>query len=665
MTKPLSAAQVEERRAAARKRWALAAAAGAGTAAGAGVNTSLRNAVTTQWQQLRRAHQVGVGREDLRHAHKLALIGKRQAMYGRAIRSGWPVPAAAAVQFQHIREAVKDLKAQPMFRDEVGEAPADQEAWEGITDRISASRQKLRELATYRPSSREKVAAQGKKVISAHTRTVKPKLEIKPEYLAQRAQDLRNHQALLDEIAAHPDYQGERLPDPPKVPRRYLRRVGGGEFQVKQSVVPAVKAHTRVKPGNIRPKDLADIKNDLSFRLKNHTYVRQTAEAAKHAANLAAERQAFRGRARMALKYLPRGRARLALSAGLGLATALGTYVVAKHAADRLSKADDDDQPGHLQAAADDAEPTLAKNLAENFRDLKDNTTADLRSPGGSPLLESVKAGYDAATKPLVGVMERALGAPVDAVVPGEDGDDRIVTFALKTRGPNAQRYIEDYRQNRIVQLTENQADSIKSILVESAKAGSSPQEIARRVRQNIGLTAYQTFMVDNYRDELERLDPAALQRQLRDKRFDGIIEKATADGGTLTTKQIDAAVDAYHRKFLAYRAMTIARTEGVGAANNAHVAGVRAFLEAHPDYDVEKTWMARMDKHTRHDHKELNGETVMGIDTPFTTRSGEKIRWPHDPNASAKEVINCRCFPRMRLVHRQSTSFAQGTIAT
>jgi hypothetical protein len=159
--------------------------------------------------------------------------------------------------------------------------------------------------------------------------------------------------------------------------------------------------------------------------------------------------------------------------------------------------------------------------------------------------------------------------------------------------------------------------------------------------------------MVLNYRRELETNQPGALARELRDKRSDTLVRRTFDEGGLLTHRQIDRLVDAYHRRFLAYRAMTIARTEGVGAANNAHIAVIRDFLAKNPGYTVIKGWNANLDTHTRPDHYALHGQSVVGLDTPFVCKSGAQIRWPHDPEAEAKEVINCRCFPTIRIVSR------------
>jgi len=159
---------------------------------------------------------------------------------------------------------------------------------------------------------------------------------------------------------------------------------------------------------------------------------------------------------------------------------------------------------------------------------------------------------------------------------------------------------------------------------------------------------------VMNYKGERETLNPAAIARKLRDGRFDKTLRRAIDENRPLSADQVQAMTDAYHRKFLAHRAMTIARTEGVGAANNGHIAAVDDLLEKNPGYSVIKTWIATEDERTRADHIGLHGKSVVGLHTPFICDSGDMIRWPHDQGAVARQVVNCRCTLACRLVSRR-----------
>ena len=92
-----------------------------------------------------------------------------------------------------------------------------------------------------------------------------------------------------------------------------------------------------------------------------------------------------------------------------------------------------------------------------------------------------------------------------------------------------------------------------------------------------------------------------------------------------------------------AYNARRIAQTERTriqsqarwDVMRNAAAQGIR----------MEKMWIARM-KNTRDSHADLNRRTA-AVDEPFTTIWGNKLMYPGDPSAPAREVINCHCVIR------------------
>ena len=54
------------------------------------------------------------------------------------------------------------------------------------------------------------------------------------------------------------------------------------------------------------------------------------------------------------------------------------------------------------------------------------------------------------------------------------------------------------------------------------------------------------------------------------------------------------------------------------------------------------KEWSARM-RNTRDSHAALNG-VVISENKKFRTIWGNELRYPGDPSAPAKEIINCHC---------------------
>lgn len=84
-------------------------------------------------------------------------------------------------------------------------------------------------------------------------------------------------------------------------------------------------------------------------------------------------------------------------------------------------------------------------------------------------------------------------------------------------------------------------------------------------------------------------------------------------------------------------RAVTIARTEVVGANNEAnYLSAVQSELQ------LIKVWMSTEDDRTRDSHVDADGQEA-ALDEPFTVGDSELL-YPHDPDGDAGEVINCRC---------------------
>lgn len=106
-----------------------------------------------------------------------------------------------------------------------------------------------------------------------------------------------------------------------------------------------------------------------------------------------------------------------------------------------------------------------------------------------------------------------------------------------------------------------------------------------------------------------------------------------------LTNEQLKDEIAAVGR-FTEYRADTIARTETIGAYVQGDLAGARALGDNGP---VDKVWVAAIDNRTRDDHAEAHDQCVP-FGSMFTV-GGELMDAPHDPSASAGNVVNCRCY--------------------
>ena len=356
----------------------------------------------------------------------------------------------------------------------------------------------------------------------------------------------------------------------------------------------------------------------------------------------------------------------LGAAAGAGLA-----YLAARAIRDRQAKSaarSRQNLPGPLTKAAPpdtakqifDAgvgvEDDLASRLASTLQGLGDLPTNDLIA-GGPDLRGRIAERIGRASKPLDTAVQGGAGAQTPVSTVTAAGTPKLITYSLDVRNPAVTEFMQANRLKLAGNMADEQMQTIKAVLLDAARMGQPPATTARILRQTVGLTPNQAAQVISYRRQLETLDPRAQQRALHDKRFDRTIDRAIATNAPLTEDQVNRMTDNYQARYIALRATTIARTEGVGAANNGHVEAVRSFLEGNPEFTVIKTWVSTEDGRTRPDHIGLDGKSVVGLDTPFQTASGDQILWPHDPDAAARQVVNCRCTMATQIVSRASAA--------
>jgi hypothetical protein len=94
------------------------------------------------------------------------------------------------------------------------------------------------------------------------------------------------------------------------------------------------------------------------------------------------------------------------------------------------------------------------------------------------------------------------------------------------------------------------------------------------------------------------------------------------------------------------WKARRIARTEVVTASN----FGVETGAEEIPG-NKRKVWISSFTQTSRGadsgdqvDHMSMDGQRVQPNESFEEPLTGEKLRWPGDPQASARNTINCRC---------------------
>ncbi len=216
------------------------------------------------------------------------------------------------------------------------------------------------------------------------------------------------------------------------------------------------------------------------------------------------------------------------------------------------------------------------------------------------------------------------------------------------------QRAVDQMQSNKlrlIREFTQEQRDVLRNRMTEGIRDGVNPRQQAVTFRNSVGLTERQAAAVSNYRRMLEELDTEALNRKLRDARFDRTLLNAVRDGKALDQATIDRMVERYGERYVKYRSEVIGRTE---ALRSVHMGTQEAFQQAVQNGTLDPTdlvqeWHSAKDSRVRDSHRTMNGQKrPFGL--PFTSGDGNALMFPGDPSAPAAETVQCRCSVSTRI---------------
>jgi hypothetical protein len=199
--------------------------------------------------------------------------------------------------------------------------------------------------------------------------------------------------------------------------------------------------------------------------------------------------------------------------------------------------------------------------------------------------------------------------------------------------------------------------DGVRTFLMDGVRQGRNPRQTARellgatagdaRIGGRLGLTASQQQIVDNYRRALETGSSNALQRKLRQRAADGVVQRARDAGVPLDPDRINSLVAYYERRMLTLRAETIARTESLRALREGrHLGWLAAIEQGFVDPNgLVKRWVTAHDERVRPAHQQMNGVEVP-FDQPFEPEDTGPIDEP-------PVAVNCRCLAWVTLRRR------------
>lgn len=304
-----------------------------------------------------------------------------------------------------------------------------------------------------------------------------------------------------------------------------------------------------------------------------------------------------------------------------------------------------------VEQALSSAEDDFFKAILAYFASLKSAATLKLiRQYLDAGDIDAIVAHFETLAKPLGEVVEdtmtRAGRQEAKALQPKAQRAMDAKTSGIKpqiilTFDPGNARAAEIIRNRKdtlIREITDSIRETVYNTVAEELSRGANSRVIAQQIGDAVGLTRFQNNAVANYRRLLEAGSKEALERNLRDRRYDRTI----AAGKPLSQAQIDNMVEAYRRKYIRYRGETIAKTEAGRALSEAQDEALRQTLED-TGLTATRTWRATRDSRTRDTHVTLSGQTKP-VGQPFESVSGARLMYPRDPNAPASETVNCRC---------------------
>jgi hypothetical protein len=216
------------------------------------------------------------------------------------------------------------------------------------------------------------------------------------------------------------------------------------------------------------------------------------------------------------------------------------------------------------------------------------------------------------------------------------------------TFDPSHPRAAQLARANRLLlvrEFTDEQRAATRQALARAFEQGTGTAGTARAFRNSIGLTRGQEAWVARYEQELRNFDRNALNRALRDRRYDKGTLRAIELKQPLTEAQIQARVDRYRLRALMMRSETIARTESIRATSSAREEALVQMLEqtGMDPRRIARVWHATHDGRTRGWHADMEGQQ-RSMGEAFEDGRGNAVRYPGDPLAPPETSINCRC---------------------
>lgn len=328
-----------------------------------------------------------------------------------------------------------------------------------------------------------------------------------------------------------------------------------------------------------------------------------------------------------------------------------------------------------LLALASEWEGVLRQAWVDSIQEITSavvlrNLVAEIERGNVQAALEMLDIGPDRFAR-----FERAIlsawdagGAATVAGMPSlrDPGGNRVL-FSWSVRNLPAEQALRNHAATLVDDLTTEARDVVRQTLADGLSRGRNPRQTALglvgRVNRRsgareggvIGLSRPQAATLDKIYLGLRAGDAEAMRDYLgyalRDKRFDGHVRRALAEGGSVPADAVDRITTSYSNRALKYRADNLALTETNIALTKARLDAFQQQIDAGKleAQDVVKTWGRSISREKRVDHLAMVGVS-MPFNEKFTLPSGVQCDGPHDPSLPASELIGCKCIVEYRI---------------
>jgi hypothetical protein len=196
-----------------------------------------------------------------------------------------------------------------------------------------------------------------------------------------------------------------------------------------------------------------------------------------------------------------------------------------------------------------------------------------------------------------------------------------------------------------VAPIIEGTEEGLRDVLRSGLRRGLHHTAIAREAQFAIGLSSYDISLIETFELQLRGDPTTALQRALRDRRFDSTVRKAADAVTELTDPQVATMREAYAARLHRWRAETYSQTTVLNSLREGQLSTWRTIADEQgiSRGRLFKFWICTMDGRERQTHHDMH-ERGVPVDEPWIVPGVGPVMTPGD------NEYNCRCAQVVRL---------------